>query len=154
MMTACELCAKVTAIEIEKALREEINKREKAKTFVEEVISPIVDTLTVIPKDLWIGYLNLSGYLCGNLTEWKDYVTHCGNPASYRKFVENPYVPKCNIRFENLNCDLVNEYLKDFGFYIRVERKTFTVTKYTTTTSDAIQIVDAIYLSMICPMEE
>lgn len=154
MMTACELCAKVTAIEIEKALKEEIDRREKAKTFVEEVISTVVDKLTVIPKDLWIGYLNDDGYLCGRLTEWKSYYTHCGNPASYRVFTENPYVPKCNIRFEKLNYDLVNEYLKDFGFCIRVEYKTFTVTEYSTTTPNVFRAVAAIYLSMICPTEE
>ena len=154
MMTACELCAKVTAIEIEKALKEEINKREKAKAFVEEVISPIVDTLTAIPKDLWIGYLNGNGCLCGNLTEWKNYVTNFGNPASYRQFTENPYISKYHTPFRELDYNLVNEYLKDFGFCIKTERKIFTVGKYTTKTPDAIQNVDAIYLSMICPMEE
>lgn len=154
MMTACELCAKVTAIEIEKALKEEINKREKAKAFVEEVISPIVDTLTAIPKDLWIGYLSQYGYLRGNLTEWEDYVTNYGNPASYREFADNPYIPKCYTSFKDLDYNLVNEYLKDFGFCIKTKREVFTVAKYTTKTPDTIHIADAIYLSMICPMEE
>ena len=56
MITACELCAKIT---VETAMREEairIAKAKTAKAFAEEVISPILEKLTEIPNHLEIGF--------------------------------------------------------------------------------------------------
>jgi hypothetical protein len=54
MITACQLCAKIT---VENALREEaerIAKMQVAKAFAEEIISPILENLTEVPnRMLW-----------------------------------------------------------------------------------------------------
>ena len=56
MKTACELC---TEIAVKKTLYEEERRIEKVKiveNFIEDIISPIVDNLNIIPNRLQIGY--------------------------------------------------------------------------------------------------
>ena len=56
MINACELCAKIA---IENAMKDEamrVAKMKVAKAFAEQVIAPILVTLTEVPDHLEIGF--------------------------------------------------------------------------------------------------
>jgi hypothetical protein len=153
MITACELCAKIT---VEKVLREEAEraiKMQTAKAFAEEILSPIIVNLTEIPDHLLIGY-RYSGpnriALYRNLSGWTKGVTTRGNPCRDRNLTDEV---KCDKDFSMLDYEVLNQYLAEFGFQISCTSKFITMTEYSTSTPDAGRDVDFLYLSMICPAE-
>lgn len=154
MITACELCAKIT---VETAMREEairIAKAKTAKAFAEEVISPILEKLTEIPNHLEIGFRyhdpSARGLFCG-IGGWQLSTTTRGNPMRIRNFIEE-------IRGESdytmLDYEILNQYLAEFGFQISTELKWITTVEYSTSTKNRGDYVDYLYLSMTCPMED
>jgi anti-sigma B factor antagonist len=90
MITACELCAKVT---LENALREEatrIAKMQTAKLFAEEIVSPILSQLTEVPNHLLIGY-RYEGGRCGlfkRISGWSKSTTTRGNLKKERSLTD------------------------------------------------------------------
>ena len=155
MITACELCTKIT---IEKALREEKLRAEKAyaaKIFAEEIIQPILTELAEIPDQLMIGckYSHWSSpELYRKLSEWKNSLTSCGNPKKERKVIDEIY--NKNLDWNKLDYEILNQYLAEFGYKIFWEKNKKTVmTKYSYS-SDMEYEIDFLYLSMICPLED
>jgi hypothetical protein len=154
MITACELCAKIT---VEKVLREEANrtiKMQTAKIFAEKILSPIIATLTEIPDHLLIGYRysEPNGIaLYRNISDWTKGVTTRGNPRRDRRLTDKV---ECNEDFSMLDYEVLNQYLAEFGFQISCASKFVTMTEYSTSTRDTGHDVDFLYLSMICPAED
>ena len=154
MITACELCAKIT---VENALREEaerIAKMRLAKAFAEEIISPILDGLKEIPNHLLIGYRYNGGQRTGlyrNISKWQKSMTHCGNPKRDRDLIDEV---RGESDYTMLDYEMLNQYLSEFGFQISTQMKWFTSTEYSTSTKDRGNYVDELYLSMTCPMED
>lgn len=154
MITACELCAKIT---VENALREEaerIAKVRATKAFAEEVISPIIEKLSNIPDHLYIGCRyhkpNARGLFQG-VSGWSKSMTHCGNPKRDRDLIDEV---RGESDYTMLDYEMLNQYLSEFGFQISTQMKWFTSTEYSTSTKDRGNYVDELYLSMTCPMEE
>lgn len=153
MITACELCAKVT---LENALREEatrIAKTQTAKLFAEEVIDPILRNLREVPDHLKIGYRYTYAHskcgLWGNISAWHNGKTSMGNPKRSRS-LENEMGDG---DFSMLDYEYVNQYLAEFGFQISVTTEKICTTEYSTSTRDEYTTIDVLYLSMTCPIE-
>lgn len=153
MITACELCAKIT---VENALREEatrIAKMQTAKLFAEEVIDPILRTLREIPDHMKIGYrythVHSKCGLWGSISAWHNGKTSMGNPKKFRS-LENEMG---NGDFSMLDYEYVNQYLAEFGFQISVTTEKICTIQYSTSTRDEYTTIDVLYLSMTCPME-
>lgn len=151
MMSACELCSKIT---VENALHEEatrITKMQSAKMFAENIISPIIENLTEIPNHLKIGFCIRDAeikYLYQGVSDWKKTYTHCGNPMESRYLIgqsENGY--------EMLDYEVLNQYLAEFGFQISTKFGWIVTDTYSTSTRDKGYQVDYLYLSMTCPIE-
>lgn len=156
MITACELCAKIT---VENALREEatrIAKMRTAKAFAEEVISPILEKLTEVPNHLCIGYRYSNATppnvgLYQRISNWEQSLTARGNPKKERWLsgeVRGEY------NFSLLDYEVLNQYLAEFGFQISCEKAWVKMTEYSTSTRDSGLYVDTLYLSMTCPLED
>lgn len=154
MITACELCAKIT---VENALREEaerIAKMRLAKAFAEEIISPILDGLKEIPNRLLIGYRYNGGQRTGlyrNISKWQKGTTTRGNPKQDRHLINSI---DGTMDYTLLDYEVVNQYLAEFGFQISCVTKWITLTEYSTSTRDTGLDIDFIYLSMTCPLED
>ena len=154
MITACELCAKVT---LENALREEatrIAKTQTAKLFAEEIIDPILRDLQEIPDHLKIGYRYSSVQskvgLWKHISPWSDGKTHLGNPKKVRSLEEEIG----DGDFSMLDYEYVNQYLAEFGFQISVSSSRICTTQYSTSTRDGYSCIDTLHLSMVCPVEK
>ena len=153
MITACELCAKIT---VENALREEatrIAKMKTAKVFAEEILSPILSKLTEVPNHLLIGY-RYEGSSCGlfkRISGWSKSTTTRGNLKKERSLTD---VVGENFDFSELDYEVLNQYLAEFGFQISVETKWICMTEYSSSTRDAGLDVEFLYISMTCPMED
>ena len=153
MITACELCAKIT---VENALREEANriaKMKTAKVFAEEILSPILSQLTEVPNHLLVGY-RYQGGRCGlfkRISGWSKSTTNRGNLKKERSLTD---VVGENFDFSKLDYEVLNQYLAEFGFQISVETKWVCMTEYSSSTRDAGLDVEFLYISMTCPMEE
>ena len=153
MITACELCAKIT---VENALREEairIAKMKTAKVFAEEIISPILTHLTEVPNHHLIGY-RYEGGRCGlfkRISGWSKSTTTRGNLKKERELTD---LVNCEVDFSQLDYEVLNQYLADFGFQVSVETKWVCMTEYSSSTRDVGLNVDFIYISMTCPMED
>lgn len=155
MITACELCAKIA---LENALKEEaerIAKMEIAKSFVEEVIAPIVEKATEVPNKAFIGYRyhNPEGQYKGMatmLTGWRTRLTASGNSKKERELTDWVGI---NMNYRSLDYTVVNQYLAEFGFQISYDTKSIVTTEYSTSTRDRREDIDFIYLSMTCPLE-
>lgn len=153
MITACELCAKIT---VENALREEatrIAKMKTAKVFAEEILSPILSKLTEVPNHLLIGY-RYEGGRCGlfkRISGWSKSTTTRGNLKKERSLTD---VVGENFDFSKLDYEVLNQYLAEFGFQISVETKWVCMTEYSSSTRDAGLDVEFLYISMTCPMED
>jgi hypothetical protein len=154
MITACQLCAKIT---VENALREEaerIAKMQVAKAFAEEIISPILENLTEVPNRMLLGYRLSGGSRVGlyrTLTEWKRSLTNHGNPK-WERDLTNAILGTTD--YDLLDYEVVNQYLAEFGFQISCETSWITMTKYSTSTADRGFKVDTLYITMTCPLEE
>ena len=155
MITACQLCAKIT---VENALREEatrIIKMQTAKAFAEEVISPILEKLTEIPDHLLIGYryhdFSFSQGLYQRFSNWSTSKTARGYTKKERYLTDEL---KGESDYSLLDYEVLNQYLAEFGFQISWEREWVYTTTYTSTTRDTGHYLDKIFLSMTCPMEE
>lgn len=153
MITACELCAKIT---VETALREEatrIAKMQTAKMFAEEIIDPILRTLKEVPDHMKIGYRYTHSHskvgLWGNISSWHNGKTCMGNPKKTR-YLENEIGEG---DFSMLDYEYVNQYLAEFGFQISTSTDKICTTQYSTSTRDDYDYIDTLYLSMTCPME-
>jgi hypothetical protein len=155
MITACELCAKIA---IENALKEEaerIAKMEIAKSFVEEVIAPIVEKATEVPNKTFIGYRyhnpewQYKG-MATMLTAWHNRLTASGNSKKERELTNWVGI---NMNYRSLDYTVVNQYLAEFGFQISYDTKSIVTTEYSTSTRDKKEDIDFIYLSMTCPLE-
>ena len=154
MITACELCAKIA---VENVLREEaerVAKMQVAKAFAEEIISPILETLTEVPNRTVLGYRLPGGSRVGlylDITDWKKSLTHHGNPKWERDLVK-PVLGTTD--YTLLDYEVLNQYLAEFGFQIAWESQWMTTVRYSTSTTDRGFHVDTLYLTMTCPMEE
>lgn len=154
MINACELCAKIT---LENALRDEalrVNKMKAARAFAEEVIAPILTTLTEVPDHLEIGFRyhdpNKHGLYRG-VTAWEKGMTAQRNPKRERYF-DNEL--KGESDYTLLDYEVLNQYLAEFGFQISTKLSGITLTEYSTSTRDYKVYVDTLYLSMTCPLED
>lgn len=154
MITACELCAKIA---VENVLREEaerVAKMQVAKAFAEEIISPILETLTEVPNRTVLGYRLPGGSRVGlylTLTDWKKGLTNHGNPK-WERDLTNPVLGTTD--YTLLDYEVLNQYLAEFGFQIACESGWMTTVRYSTSTTDRGFNVDTLYLTMTCPMEE
>ena len=153
MITACELCAKIAA---ENALRDEatrIAKIKAAKSFVENIISPILTTLTEVPNHFKIGYRyhssNSEGLFQG-ISDWEYSTTSRGYIKKSRWFTNHLFKGG---DYSFLDYELVNQYLAEFGFQISVEYEKMIFTEYSSGYPDCELTVDVLYLSMACPLE-
>lgn len=154
MINACELCAKIT---LEDALRDEamrVNKMKVAKAFAEEVIAPMLTTLTEVPDHLKIGFRyhnpNARGLFRG-VSEWEDGITTRGNPMRSR-YCDGEL--KGEGDYTLLDYEVLNQYLAEFGFQISIQNDWITITEYSTSTRNHEIYVDTLYLSMTCPLED
>lgn len=154
MINACELCAKIT---LETALRDEamrVAKMQTAKTFAEEIIAPILESLTEIPDHKLIGYRiheSTGGFFYRGLSEWEEGLTTRGNPMKHRSLIDDVH---CDINGELLDYEVLNQYLADFGFQLSWSKKWVCTTEYSTSTRDSGYDLDFLYISMTCPLEE
>ena len=154
MITACELCAKIT---VETALREEatrIAKMKTAKAFAKEVISPILEQLKEIPNHLEIGFRYHNPCARGlfrGIGKWELSTTTRGNPMKIRDFTGEL---RGKSDYTMLDYEVLNQYLAEFGFQISTDLKWITTTEYSTSTKNRGSYVDFLYLSMTCPMED
>ena len=154
MITACELCAKIA---VENVLREEaerVAKMQVAKAFAEEIISPMLETLTEVPNRTVLGYRLPGGSRVGlylDITDWKSGLTNHGKPNWERDLVK-PVLGTTD--YELLDYEVLNQYLAEFGFQLAWESKWMTTVRYSTSTADRGFNVDTLYLTMTCPMEE
>jgi hypothetical protein len=156
MITACELCAKIA---LENALKEEAERIEKmkvAKYFVEEVIAPIVENATEVPNKALIGYrYHAPSPLCKDgmakmLSDWRESKTARGHLKKTRSLTN--WVGD-SVNYSLLDYEFVNQYLAEFGFQISYNTKSIVIVEYSSSTRDAEEDVDFIYLSMTCPLE-
>jgi hypothetical protein len=153
MITACELCAKIT---VENALREEatrIAKMKTAKVFAEEILSPILSQLTEVPDHFLIGY-RYEGGVCGlfkRISGWSKSTTSRGNLKKERNLTD---AVGGGFDFSKLDYEVLNQYLAEFGFQISVETKWICMTEYSSSTRDTGLDVEFLYISMTCPMED
>lgn len=153
MITACELCTKIT---VEKALQEEkirIKKMEAVEKFAEEVLSPILSALTEIPDNTFIGYRYHNGFrgLYRKIGEWQNGKTCFGNPMKERSLIKPIDI---NYDFAYLDYELLNRHLINFGFQVFVKTESFCMQEFSTSTPDRYSEIDKIYLSIVCPNEE
>lgn len=154
MISACELCAKIA---VETALRDEavrVAKMQTAKIFAEEVIAPILESLTEVPDHHFIGYTfrdSSDGNLYQGLSEWKKSVTTFGNPKMDR-WVDKPI--RCSIDGELLDYEILNQYLAEFGFQVSLASEWVCFTQYSTSTRDHGYYMNRLYISMTCPLED
>lgn len=155
MITACELCTKIS---VENALREEatrIAKAKVAKGFAEEVIAPILEKLTKIPDHLEIGFRYAEPTARGLFTgvgDWHHSTTRYGNDVKYRHFIGE--IKGETGDYSMLDYGVLNQYLAEFGFQISTERKRIIHKKYSSSAADLWVDVDYLYLSMTCPLED
>ena len=154
MIYACDLCAKIA---IENALRDEalrVEKMKVAKAFAEEVIAPILTTLTEVPDHLEIGFRyhnpNARGLFQGT-SAWENGTTTRGNPMRHREFTGEL---KGEGDYTILDYEALNQYLAEFGFQISTHLEWITTIEYSTSTADRGVYVDILYLSMTCPLED
>ena len=155
MISACELCAKIA---IENAMKDEamrVAKMKVAKGFAEQVIGPILATLTEVPDHLEIGFRyhepNGRGMFQG-VSKWETGVTVRGNPVKHRNFTGELISNEGD--YSLLDYEVLNQYLAEFGFQISTELKWITLTEYSTSTPDRGAYVDKLFLSMTCPLED
>lgn len=153
MITACELCAKITVENVMREEAERVAKMKVAKTFAEEIISPILENLTAIPDHLCIGYRyhgSNSTALYTKISDWQRSMTNRGNPKWDRNLSG---MIRGSIDFSLLDYEVLNQYLAEFGFQISYETEWMKMTRYSTSTADTSLKVDTLYLSMTCPVE-
>ena len=155
MINACELCAKIT---LENALRNEalrVNKMKVAKAFAEDVIAPMLTTLTEVPDHLEIGFRyhdpNARGLFRG-VSKWEDGVTTRNNPMRSRHFIGELKGNEGD--YSLLDYEVLNQYLAEFGFQISTQMDWITTIEYSTSTADRGTYVDTLFLSMTCPLED
>ena len=154
MISACELCAKIA---VETALRDEavrVAKMQTAKTFAEEVIAPILENLTEVPDHYFIGYTfrnDSDGTLYRGLSEWCNDVTTHGNPVK-RRWFDRPI--DCQIDGKLLDYEMLNQYLAEFGFQVSWTMDWVCTAEYSTSTRDHGHYMNALYISMTCPLED
>lgn len=153
MITACELCSKIT---VENALHEEIThiaKMKTAKVFAEEILSPILSQLTEVPNHFFIGYRHEKDRygLYKRISNWKIGTTHRGYSKRERNLTD---VIGDNFDFSNLDYKVLNQYLAEFGFQVSVETKWICTSQCSSYARDAGFDVDFLYISMTCPKED
>ena len=155
MITACELCAKIT---VKNALREEtirIAKMRTAKAFAEEVLCPIIEDLNEVPDHLDIGcryHTSNARGLFRDVSEKKKGMTNYGNPMESRHLIDE--VGGCSEDYSILDYEVLNQYLAEFGFQISTEMLWLETARYSTSTPTKGVYVDRLYLTMTCPVEE
>ena len=161
MKTACELC---TEIAVKKTLYEEERRIEKVKiveNFIEDIISPIVDNLNIIPNRLQIGYrykryVSYTNEFYTRIGDWKDDgVTSSGYPKKKRRLENRIPVKKIFSSDFPLDYDLLNHYLAQYGYQIFVKTEDLPITLYSSRpNSPRCTDIDVLYLSLVCPLEE
>ena len=158
MITVCELCAKIS---IEEAIKEaqrleqeallQMKKVEVAEAFAEEILAPIIENLHEMPNNLFLGYrwdrIDVAFYT--SLSDWKTGLTNRGNPKQERRFI-NPVLSLNGTNFSLLDYNLVNAYLRDYGFQISCSSIYVELTKYSTSTRNSGGHIDHLYLSTLC----
>lgn len=154
MITACELCEKITLEENLKKAEQEKKKRKVAKDFVEEVLSLVVNNFKEIPDKKFIGYRYSSSThpeLCRWFSNWEESYTRNSNLKKSRE-LSGRLATKEDIPF--FDYDFVNEYLKDFGFQISYTTEPMVLTRYSSFWGDYESDIDSLYITANCPLEE
>ena len=152
MITSCELCAK---IEMEELIKEE-KKKKAVEIFAEEIIAPIINELTEIPKEKFIGifeesYSHCYFYLYPKISNWKETKTNRGNKKWERYF--DGKIMKDNPSLLPLDFNLLNQYLNHYGFNIVCKKEYYETVRYATSSSTYGFTYTSLYLSAICPEE-
>jgi hypothetical protein len=152
MITSCELCVKLG---MEELIKEE-KKKKAVEIFAEEIIAPIINELTEIPKEKFIGIFEDSyGYYHFNLyskfSDWKESRTSCGNKKWERRLEGN--VKKENPSQLPLDFNLLNQYLNHYGFNIVCKEEPYEIVRYETSYTSYCFTYTSLYLSAICPEE-
>lgn len=148
MINACQVCENVAKWELEVGQKIKAEKERVTKTFCENIISPVLSKLTVIPKDYLIGYyVPTFEMFCEGTTEWyrtrtsRGYIKEardfcgCAGLAYDRKYVDFDYI---------------KAYLNEFGFSLRVEKdRFFEIAKYETKRPGTIGLYK-LYITINC----
>lgn len=153
MINVCELCEK---IKIEEEIRERelyAKKIVTAQKFAEEILNSILENVTVIPKNLRIGYQyhsQIDRTIYYRLGGWVNGTTWRGYDKKERR-LENEIA--FNGEWKYLDIEVLNQYLLQFGYQITIETEIITITQYSSYVRDIEATVDILYLSAICPKE-
>lgn len=152
MITSCELCAKLG---MEELIKEE-KKKKAVEIFAEEIIAPIIDELTEMPKEKFIGFFEENcGYhsfhFYSKISDWKETKTNRGH-KKWERYLEG-HIVKDNPSCLPLDFNLLNEYLNHYGFSIVCKEEFYETVRYTTSSSTYGFTYTSLYLSAICPEE-
>jgi hypothetical protein len=153
MITSCELCVKLG---MEELIKEE-KKKKAVEIFAEEIIAPIINELTEMPKEKFIGIFEESHiyhhyfHLYSKISDWKETKTSCGNKKWVRHL--EGHVEKDNPSHLPLDFNLLNQYLNHYGFNIVCKEEFYEMVKYATSSATYGSTYTSLYLSAICPEE-
>ena len=152
MITSCELCAKLG---MEELIKEE-KKKKAVEIFAEEIIAPIIDELTEIPKEKFIGIFMESPdywyfHFYSKISDWKEMKTNRGNKKWERDY--EGHIMKNNPSRLPLDFDLLNQYLSHYGFNIIRKEEFQERVRYATSSTSYGSTDTSLYLSAICPEE-
>ena len=151
MITSCELCVKLG---MEELIKEE-KKKKAVEIFAEEIIAPIINELTEMPKEKFIGILKKSSnqlfHFYPKISDWKETKTNRGR-KKWERDLEG-HVMKGNPSNLPLDFNLLNQYLNHYGFNIVCKEEFYEMVRYTTSSSTYGFTYTSLYLSAICPEE-
>ncbi len=146
MMNVCELHEKIAMAEVVAQQIVEQKLKDEAVHFVTKVIEPLIDNLTKMPNDYFIGYYTYDN-LYATLSKERTRKTARGY-VKYERYFENILF----MGMDMVNFDYVNALLAPFGFVITTETKTIVTTRYTSSTPSAKQTVTKLYLNTLCSL--
>ena len=151
MITAGELCKKIIVKEMIENEKKVLKQKLDAQKFIKEVIEPIVDNLSEIPKNYLIGYVYLTynsnpdNIVYKNLSNWQRGITASG----YEK--ETRHLENCVFEgVTNIDFDIINNILKNYGFILNIEEKEFVTVHYTSHIKNGYNNILEISLDLLC----
>lgn len=155
MISACELHEKVIAKEIAEEMAKQLKIKETSEEFIEKVISPLVDSLTEMPKDYLIGYWNIwSPIGCEYLYKSFDSKpTEIPTSRGWTKLVR--YYGDC-LFFEKIDAvdfDYINTILAEYGFKVELgEGERFEQEYFYCGQRSYYAHYKRLYLNTLCPL--